>query len=378
MRSTRWLLALLLAGLWHPPAAAHHPDKLDRINQCLAGRIVDHTNNHGADHRLWSPALQAWKDLYVYLPPEFDPARCYPVMLWLHGFREGAGSMLDHVARPIDQAIVAGRLPPIILAAAAANTKDKPGLFCPPTFYVNSNAGNYEDYIIQDVWGFLVSHYPIRPEREAHVIAGFSMGGFGAYNLGFKHPELFKVILGFCPPVNMRWVDCNGNYQADFNPCCWGWRTQVDRGHEVIGRVFGGVVTVRLKRLIDPLYGRERGPQALDAIIRENPIEMIDRLGVREGLYAMYVAYGGRDEYNIDAQVESFLYLARERGLTVGVSFEPKGRHSMTGTGAHLFPEVIAWLGPLLAPFGPTGAPESFPPLHPGPPFQNIPSGGLP
>jgi len=41
----------------------------------------------------------------------------------------------------------------------------------------------------------------------------------------------------------------------------------------------------------------------------------------------MHVAYGGRDEFNMDAQIESFLYVARERGLTVSVGYLPHGHH---------------------------------------------------
>jgi len=59
----------------------------------------------------------------------------------------------------------------------------------------------------------------------------------------------------------------------------------------------------------------------------------------------MYVAYGGRDEFNIDAQVESFLFRACQRGLTVGVGYDPKGRHNER-TGLRLFPGAIEWAAP--------------------------------
>ena len=34
------------------------------------------------------------------------------------------------------------------------------------SFFINSNAGNFEDYIVQDVWSFLVANYPIRPSAK--------------------------------------------------------------------------------------------------------------------------------------------------------------------------------------------------------------------
>src|SRR5262249_25971828 len=82
----------------------------------------------------------------------------------------------------------------------------------------------------------------------------------------------------------------------------------------------------------------------------ENPIEMVDRLALRPGDLEMFVAYGGKDEFNIDAQVESFLYLAHYRHLEVGVAYDPKGRHDVA-TAVKLFPDIIAWLAPRLAPY---------------------------
>jgi hypothetical protein len=115
----------------------------------------------------------------------------------------------------------------------------------------------------------------------------------------------------------------------------------------VLGR-FYGIITVRVRRVIDPLFGR--GPAAVAAIARENPIEMLDTFGLQNGVLDMYIAYGGKDEFNIDAQVESFLFRAKERGLCIDVGYDPQGRHDIA-TAKRLFPGVIDWLAPRLAPF---------------------------
>lgn len=348
-----WLGAVLVVGLALSPARAgirERPVNLEAINRRLAGQVIDFTHNSGVDRRIWSPALGQRRDLYIYVPPGFDPAQQYPLALFLHPFLMDEHSFVDYVVDLLDQAIVAGKLPPVIVAAPDGSIKGYPSLLNTGSFFVNSQAGNFGDYITHDVWDFLMQHFPIRPEREAHVILGASMGGFGAFNQGFKHPELFKIIIGVLPPVNLRWVNCRCRYMANFDPCCWGWRTQVDRGHEVVGRFYFGLVSIRLKRVIDPLFGR--GPEALEAVKRENPIEMIDRLGIRPGLFDMYIAYAGRDEFNVDAQVESFLYRAHERGLKVTVQYDPKGRHNVA-TARRMFPGVLAWLGPRLAPYSP-------------------------
>src|SRR5262249_54849450 len=156
-----------------------------------------------------------------------------------------------------------------------------------------------------DVWNFVTTNFSVRPEREAHVLMGASMGGFGAFNLAFKHPEMFKVVMGLFPPLNLRWIDCHGHYRANFDPCCWDWRTKL-RPHEVIARFYG--IPIRMGQLTRPVYGK--GPDVIDAISAENPIELLDRLPVKPGQFDLYIAYAGKDQFNIDAQVESFLYVA--------------------------------------------------------------------
>ncbi len=360
MNRIAWLGVALTMGVACTPASAtlwHLPRQLERINGRLHGRIVDHTHNHGADRRLWSPALQQRRDVYVYLPPGFDPQQLYPVMFYLHGFAQDEQSFVDSVVPHLDRAIARGQLPPMIIVAPDGSFRGHPCLLTAGSFFVNSKAGAFEDYVMQDVWTFVLSHYPIRPEREAHILAGTSMGGGAAFNLALKYRDRFKVVVGVLPPLNTRWVDCHGRYMGNFDPCCWGWRTHFNRGLEVVGR-FYGVVTIRERKVVNPLYGH--GRDTLSAVSAENPIEMLDRLGLQEGELAMYVAYGGRDQFNIDAQVESFLYAAQQRGLTVDVGYDPKGKHDLP-TALRLLPGILDWLAPQVAPYSPVRGPHPHP-----------------
>ncbi len=75
---------------------------------------------------------------------------------------------------------------------------------------------------------------------------------------------------------------------------------------------------------------------------------MLDLYDVREGRLAMYIGYGGKDEFNITAQVESFLYHAHERGLTVEVDYIPDGHHNLA-TAKKLTPSAITFMAERLA-----------------------------
>jgi S-formylglutathione hydrolase FrmB len=194
-----------------------------------------------------------------------------------------------------------------------------------------------------------MKHYPLRPEREAHAIGGISMGGGAAFNKAFKYRERFATVFGIFPPLNVRWLDCHGNYHVPFDPECWGWRTNFQRRCEVVAR-FYGVIVFHQGQVVIPLYGRGHNEETLANVSRENPIELLETQDVREGQLAMYIAYVGKDEFNITAQVDSFLYRARQRGLSICVDFDPIGHHSVA-MADKLLPGILQWLGAQMAPY---------------------------
>src|SRR4029077_256604 len=116
----------------------------------------------------------------------YSPHKQYPLVIYLHGFGQDEESFLKFV-KLFDTDMACGRLPPLVIAAPDGSIRGKPSLLNAGSFYVNSRAGRFEDYVIIDVWNFVHERYSIRPEREAHAFVGGSMGGFAAFNLGIKH-----------------------------------------------------------------------------------------------------------------------------------------------------------------------------------------------
>jgi hypothetical protein len=348
------LLGLLLAAL-APTARAgiwcrfgSTPNVLDRVNSQLKGRVVDYTSNHGKDNRIYSAALDSKRDLYVYLPPGYDPSRQYPLAFFLHGFGYDEQSFLDFVPT-FDDAMARGSFPPVIIAVPDGSISGRATIANGGSFYVNSKAGRFEDYIMQDVWNFVHESYAIRPERDAHIMIGGSMGGYGAYFLGIKHRDRIGVIAAIFPPLNLRYVDCHGRYFSNFDPSCLGWREKISPLAPV-ARYAGGLISVRQRRLINPLYGRD--PDVISKLAAVNPVEMLDSEGVQPGELQMFVAYVGHDAFNIDAQVESFLYIARSKGFCVSSVYMPEGRHNAKSA-KKLVPSILAWLGPRIEAYAP-------------------------
>src|SRR5262249_30045229 len=147
MNRLRWLLACGLLALvpcviaapgWRPCTWY----RLQHLNARLHGTVLDFTHNHGADHRIYSPALGHPRDLYVYLPPGFDPHRAYPVMIQLHGIAQDEQFFLRTV-EVTDRAIACGRLPPLIIAVPDGSIRGKPTTFIPGSFFLNTKAGRF-------------------------------------------------------------------------------------------------------------------------------------------------------------------------------------------------------------------------------------------
>jgi S-formylglutathione hydrolase FrmB len=316
---------------------------LDQINAGLAGQIVDFTNNHGKDCRIWSEALCAKRDLYVYLPPGYDPAKKYPLAIYLHGAAQDEQFFIKSLVKDFDAAIVEGKIPPIVIAAPDGSHFGRPSFFRVATFWANTDLGSYEDYLMIDVWNFLMTNFSIRPERDAHALIGASMGGAGAFTQAIKHRDRVKIAMGFVPALNPRWVDCHGRYETPFDPACWGWREKY-RPFEVVGRPVA-LLNVRFHKLYGPLIGC--GPDAMAKLSLFNPIEVMDQYDLKPGELDLYIAYCGKDEFNMMAQVESFLFAAKERGLEVGVDYDPNGHHDEASARA-LVPAALRWVGPLM------------------------------
>lgn len=344
-------LILILAGITPVHAGVfsrifvpHHD--LSVLNRKLHGRVLDFTANGRHDCRVWSPALGEKRDMYVYVPPGYTAARAYPFLMFLHGIGHDERNFMDVIAY-FDQAIANGAMPPSVIVCPDGSVAGRPSILRGGSFFVNTLAGRFEDYIMQDVWNFAHENFSLRPEREAKALVGGSMGGFGAFNLGIKYRDRVSVIGTIFPPVDLLYQDCRGRYFANFDPNCMGGRTKVNRWAP-IGRY--GVVLIRQGRLLNPLFGRDA--DAIPRIRSENPVDMLESYDLQPGELQMFIAYVGRDEFNIDAQVESFVYKARLRGLEVETLLDPRGHHSLTSA-QKLAPALASWVGEKLKDFGP-------------------------
>ena len=340
----RVVAALFLIASATAPAKAQVCSlaNLDRLNRKLHGRVVDFTQNHGADRRIWSPILGRHRDLYVYLPPGYDPSVAYPLILFLHG------AVIDehYFLKPFDlQALdwmmSVGEVPAAIVAAPDGMYDGKNRIHSAHSLWVNGLGGRFEDHVIAEIVPFLMQAYSIRPERNAHALLAVSAGGFGAMAIALKHRDLFGIIATIGGPLNMRYDNRAARYGDDFDPANYCERTEYDRDM-IIARYYGGLRRRRVKTFLEPVYGP--GPDMIAKVARDNPADLLSSTALQPGELAIYVNYAGRDNYNFDAQEKSFAWLAAQRGIAVDLVEVPAGRHNLLYL-ERAEPPTFLWLG---------------------------------
>lgn len=353
MNGFRFIIALLAVFALTPSTWAFGlcdgPNiDVQRLNRRLRGQIHDYTSNTGKDRRIYSKSLNQLRDVYVYVPPGYDPDKRYPLVYWLHGFAQDEKSFLE-IVEVFDQAMNSGKFPKCVMVAPDGSPKGRASYMDAGTFYLNSPLGRFEDYTVVDIWNHVVNNYSIRAEREAHVLAGASMGGFGAYNLAIKYRADFGVCIGVMPALNTRYENCRGRSDQNFDPNCFRFATEY-KPNLPLASFAGGLVKVRERRVFAPVFGE--GPDIVQKIAADNPAEMITNYDVKPGELEMFAGYGSEDEFNFDAGVESFVYLAKQRGLTVTTFEVPGGRHNRE-TGMKMLEPFADWIRPRLEKYAP-------------------------
>ena len=131
----------------------------------------------------------------VYLPVNFDIDRKWPVVLFLHGAGERGADGLRPTQTGLAPAIRwdAIRFPALAVFPQAPN--DSTWLGEPGEAALAALDATIEEF---------------SGDRDRVILTGISMGGYGAWDLAFRHPDLFAAIVPLCggivPPEGVHAV----------------------------------------------------------------------------------------------------------------------------------------------------------------------------
>jgi len=132
------------------------------------------------------------RDVFVYLPPgyERESGRRYPVVYTLHGFGLHAQQWVGFAnVAGLEKGLAAGTTKEMILVSPDAFSLHN------GSFYSDSRTtGDWETFIAVELVNYIDSHYRTIPDRMSRGLSGHSMGGYGTFRIGMKHPEVFSSL----------------------------------------------------------------------------------------------------------------------------------------------------------------------------------------
>jgi enterochelin esterase-like enzyme len=135
------------------------------------------------------------RDVYVYLPPQYDGHRRFPVVMMLAGFGATNHSIAawspwkPNTVELFDRLVVEGACKPALLVLPDCFNR-----WGGSQFLDSEGTGRYQTYLADEVLPFVDTEFLTVPDREARAVVGRSSGGFGALRLGMDRPDMVSVI----------------------------------------------------------------------------------------------------------------------------------------------------------------------------------------
>src|SRR5262249_28560913 len=131
----------------------------------------------------------------VYEPPGYVRLAAsgtrFPVLYLLHGSNSNGETYVDvgRAGVALDELIAAGRTRPFLLVIPASTD----GSLTDDTEWANAGDGPFESEVLKVVRQ-VDQHWPTIANRSARALAGLSMGGYGALNVGLHHLRAFGTL----------------------------------------------------------------------------------------------------------------------------------------------------------------------------------------
>ncbi|GIP33851.1 alpha/beta hydrolase family protein [Paenibacillus sp. J2TS4] len=164
-----------------------------------------------------SSALNRRLTFYIFLPPGYDQSdKRYPVIYLLHGRYDSEISWpyRGHAYSTAERMMRSGDLTESILVMPSD------GGYSTGTYYLDwhDGSGRFGQYFVDDLIPYIDSQYRTLPRREARVIGGLSMGGFGSLLLALRNPHLFGAAGSMSGALGMFPESANLHLAPDWKP----------------------------------------------------------------------------------------------------------------------------------------------------------------
>lgn len=131
----------------------------------------------------------------VYTPPGYENSgKRYPVVYFLPGFDDDYQTYGMMFRSMMEKSLQSTELRAMIVVSINGCNR------LHGSFYTNSPVtGNWEDFVVKDVVGYVDANFRTVRKPEARGIAGHSMGGYGTLAIAMAHPDVFCAAYSMSP-----------------------------------------------------------------------------------------------------------------------------------------------------------------------------------
>jgi enterochelin esterase-like enzyme len=153
-----------------------------------------------------SKTVGTTRKVTVYLPPQYDKTKKYPVLYLLHGIGGDHKEWLQGVPGTImDNLYAAGKAEPMIIVMP--NGRALPDDRAGGDVYSQEKQKGFaifERDLIDDLIPFIQSRYSTYTDQAHRAVAGLSMGGGQSLNFGLGNLDQFAYVGGFSSAPNTK------------------------------------------------------------------------------------------------------------------------------------------------------------------------------
>ena len=153
-----------------------------------------------------SKTVGTTRKVTVYLPPQYDKTKKYPVLYLLHGIGGDHKEWLQGVPGIImDNLYAAGKAEPMIIVMP--NGRALPDDRAGGDVYSQEKQKGFaifERDLIDDLIPFIQSRYSTYTDQAHRAVAGLSMGGGQSLNFGLGNLDQFAYVGGFSSAPNTK------------------------------------------------------------------------------------------------------------------------------------------------------------------------------
>ncbi len=175
------------------------PDGFDKEQTDIARGTIEETTYE-------SKTVGTTRKVTVYLPPQYDKSKKYPVLYLLHGIGGDHKEWLQGVPGIImDNLYAQQKAVPMIIVMpngrALPNDKAEGNIYSQE---MQQGFANFERDLIDDLIPFIQGKYSAYTDQAHRAVAGLSMGGGQSLNFGLGNLDQFAYVGGFSSAPNTK------------------------------------------------------------------------------------------------------------------------------------------------------------------------------